>query len=521
MSRRPRRPPARAGAREWAALAVLGVPAVLVMMNMSVLYLALPRLSSDLEPDGAELLWIMDVYGFTVAGFLITMGALGDRLGHRRVLLLGAAAFAGASVLAAYSTGAGALIAARAVQGVAAAAMAPSSLGVIRGLFTHPAQRARAITIWTMAFMGGGALGPIVGGALLQYFRWGSVFLVSVPAMVVLLVCAPFLVPPSRGSGAGLPDPASVVMSLAAPLTLVYGVKGLASDGPGTASLGSVAAGLLIGAAFVRRQRRLSAPLVDPALFRNPAFAVPVAGMTVVGALLFGTTLLTSQYLQLVVGLEPLAAGLWQAPTAVVGTLTALVASGLVPRVHPAVPMGAGAALAVAGPVLFVLADGGPGLVVAGSVALFAGLSPFMALGTGLVVGAAPRERSGAASAISETGAELGGALGIAVLGGVATAVYGARVRDRMPEGVPGDLARSAGETLPAALTAAERLPGDLGGALVETARSAFVHSLHVHALVLVPLLAVLAVVTLTVLRREPEPAPPQGRDTAPGTVGD
>ncbi|MEV6552292.1 MFS transporter [Streptomyces sp. NPDC051597] len=497
-----RTPPERAGVREWTALAVLGVPAVLVMMNMSVLYLALPTLGRDLHPSGPQLLWITDIYGFMVAGALITMGTLGDRIGHRRILLFGAVAFTAASVFAAYANSAGMLVAARAVQGVAAASLAPSSLSVIRNLFRNPAQRTLAITIWMMSFMGGGALGPLVGGVLLQYFWWGSVFLVAVPTMLVLLLTAPFLVPEFRTSGSGRPDLVSVVMSLLAPLAIVYGIKGVAADGPGLSPLGFIVLGLVVGWAFVCRQRRLAEPLLDLSLFRIPAFAVSAGGMIVVGMLLFGTSLLTSQYLQLVLGFGPLEAGLWQLPTALGGTIVALWVSGLAARFEAAVLMSAGAALAVLGPVMLTQVDGGPGFLAAGSLLLFAGLTPFMALGTGLVVDAVPPERAGAASAISETGAELGGALGIATLGSVATAVYGGYMAGHLPPGLPADLAGPAGETLPAALEAARGLPGDPGSALADTARAAFTHSLHVHALILIPLLLALSGLTLTLRRR-------------------
>ncbi|CAM5326529.1 MFS transporter [Streptomyces tanashiensis] len=502
MSTEARTPPERAGAREWTALAVLGVPAVLVMMNMSVLYLALPTLSRDLDPSGPQLLWITDIYGFMVAGALITMGTLGDRIGHRRILLIGAVAFTAASVFAAYANSAGMLVAARAVQGVAAASLAPSSLSVIRNLFRDPAQRTLAITIWMMSFMGGGALGPLVGGVLLQYFWWGSVFLVAVPTMLVLVLTVPFLVPEFRSSGTGRLDLISVAMSLVTPLAIVYGIKGIAADGPGLSSLGFIVLGLVVGAAFVRRQRRLATPLLDLSLFRIPAFSISAGGMIVVGMLLFGTSLLTSQYLQLVLGYAPLKAGLWQLPTAVGGTVVALWVSGLAARHQPAVLMSAGAAFAVLGPIMLTQVDGGPGFLVAGSLLLFAGLTPFMALGTGLVVGAAPPERAGAASAISETGAELGGALGIATLGSVATAVYGGYMADHLPTGLPADLAGPAGETLPAALEAARGLGGELGTTLADTARAAFTQSLHVHALILIPLLLALSALTLTLRRR-------------------
>ncbi|MFF9024895.1 MFS transporter [Streptomyces eurythermus] len=525
MSTEAHTPPERAGAREWTALAVLGVPAVLVMMNMSVLYLALPTLSRDLDPSAPQLLWITDIYGFMVAGSLITMGTLGDRFGHRRILLVGAGAFTAASVFAAYANSAELLVAARAIQGVAAASLAPSSLSVIRTLFRNPEQRTLAITIWMLSFMGGGALGPLVGGVLLQYFWWGSVFLVTVPTMLVLLLTVPLLVRETPPSGTGRPDLVSVAMSLVTPLAIVYGIKNLAVDGFALSSSGFVAVGLVVGVAFVWRQRRLATPLLDLSLFRVPAFAVSAGGMIVVGMLLFSTSLLTSQYLQLVLGFEPLEAGLWQLPTAVGGSIVALWVSGLAARFQPAVLMSAGAAFAVLGPVMLTQVDDGPGFLVAGSLLLFAGLTPFMALGTGLVVGAAPPERAGAASAISETGAELGGALGIATLGSVAAAVYGSSMADRMPQGVPADLTGPAGETLPAALEAARQLPEELGSALTAAARDAFTQSLHVHALILIPLLLALSGLTLTLRRREGRAprnqTPPDDRAADPAPVAD
>ncbi|OKI07322.1 MFS transporter [Streptomyces sp. CB02923] len=501
-SKPPAQPPARAGVREWTALAILGIPAVLVMMNMTVLYLALPTLSRDLDPSGPQLLWITDIYGFMVAGALITWGTLGDRLGHRRILLSGAVIFTAASVFAACSTSAGMLIAARAIQGLAAASLAPASLSIIRHMFLDTRQRTLAITIWMMSFMGGGALGPLVGGVLLQSFWWGSVFLLTVPTMVLLLVAGPFLMPEFRSAKSGPLDLISVVMSLLTPLAIVYGIKNLAAHGPDPTSLAAIAAGLLIGVAFVRRQRRRANPLLDVSLFRIPAFAVSAVGMIVVGMLLFGTSLLTSQYLQLVLGFPPMTAGLWQLPTAISGTVVALLVSSLASRFPPAVLMSAGALFACLGPISLTQADRSPVFIVLGSVLLFAGLTPFMALGTGLVVGSAPPERAGAASAVSETGGELGGALGIAVLGSIATAVYGGHLAGHMPDGVPAGLAGRAGETLPAALEAARQLPGALGERLAEAARDAFTHSVHVHALILLPLLLGLALVTLTLARK-------------------
>ena len=212
----------RAGRREWLGLGVLALPTLLLSLDMSVLYLALPHLAADLRPTGGQLLWIMDVYGFMIAGFLITMGTLGDRIGRRRLLMIGAAVFGLASVAAAFSTSAGALIATRALMGVAGATLMPSTLALISNMFTDPRQRAVAISVWTSCFMGGTTIGPVVGGLFLQWFWWGSVFLLGVPVMALLMVCGPLLLPEYRSSGSGRLDPLSVALSLGALLPVVY-----------------------------------------------------------------------------------------------------------------------------------------------------------------------------------------------------------------------------------------------------------------------------------------------------------
>ena len=498
----------RAGRREWIGLAVIALPCLLYSMDLTVLNLAIPHLTEDLRPTSAEMLWIVDIYGFLIAGSLITMGTLGDRIGRRRVLMIGAATFGVASVLAAFSRTPGMLIAARALLGVAGATLAPSTLSLIRNMFHDDKQRTVAIGVWGTSFSVGGAIGPLLGGMLLERFWWGSVFLLAVPVMVLLLAVAPTLLPEYRDPNAGRLDLASAALSIAAVLATIYGLKGVAVDGASVHAVGAIALGLAIGGVFVSRQRTLADPMIDLRLFRSSVFSASL-GVNMLGCfMIFGSFLFTAQYFQLMLGLSPLEAGLWMLPSALTVTVGSLLASSIVRRFRPAAVISVGLLLVASGfAILTQVGTDSLAALVVGSMVFSLGLGPVFVLTTDLVLGSAPPERAGAASATSETGAELGGALGIAILGSIGTAVYRTSVSDRLTASVPAEVASAARETLASAVAAADRLPTSVGGSVAEAARDAFVSSFQLVAAVNLCIAVCLAIVAGVVLRHRRSPS--------------
>lgn len=497
--------PAKATPREWIGLAVLMLPTLLIAMDLTVLHLAVPSLSADLQPSSTQLLWITDIYGFMIAGSLVTMGTLGDRIGRRRLLLIGALAFGLASVFAAFSTSAGMLIAARALLGVAGATLMPSTMSLIRNMFLDPRQRTTAIGIWVSGFSVGSVIGPLVGGLLLENFWWGSVFLLGVPVMGLLLVVGPLLLPEYRDPNPGRFDLFSAALSLAAVLLVIFGLKQIAQDGLGWMPAVFIAAGLLTGVIFVQRQRTLDDPLIDLQLFRVPAFSASLATYTFGIFAGFGTFLFIAQYLQLVLGLSPLQAGLWSAPGSVAFVIGSNLAPRAVRRFPPAFVVAGGLALAAIGfGVITQIGLSSLALIVGGNVLLSLGFGFTFTVTIDLVVASAPPERAGAASALAETGAEFGGALGLAILGSLGLAVYRSLVSAAMPLDLPPEVAEVARETLSGAVTAAGELPAELGAALLDAARQAFVYALQLNAVIGVIGLAGLAVLMITMLRHMP-----------------
>ncbi|MFM9372903.1 MFS transporter [Streptomyces sp. Da 82-17] len=516
--------PPKAGRREWIGLAVLALPTLLIALDIGVLFLALPHLSADLGTSGTEQLWISDIYGFMLAGFLLTMGSLGDRIGRRKLLMIGAAAFTVASVVAAYSTTPEMLIAARALLGVAGATLGPSTLALISNMFLDGRQRGIAISLWATCQFGGSALGPVIGGLMLGHFWWGSVFLLGVPVMAILLVAGPMLLPEYRDGNAGRIDFASVLLSLATILPIIYGIKEVAAGDAETPSVAfaAIAVGLAVGVVFVRRQLRLDDPLVDLRLFRKRSFRVVLTGMMLGSGAFAGASFMTSQYVQSVVGLSPTEAGLAQAPTGLGIAAGVLLAPVVTRWLKPSTAIVSGLLCSLVS--LLVLtqlgSDRGLFLVVLFVALVGLGIGPLFALGTGIVVSSAPVEKAGAAASMSETSNVFGSTLGLAVLGTVGAAVYRNQVDSSVPDGLPGETVDAVRETIGGAVAAVEGLPSAVAGDTLDAARDAFTSGMNVVAAVSAAVVVLIAALTAVVLRQKDDgdaaPATPAQDDGTP-----
>lgn len=468
--------PGRAGPREWAGLAVLALPVFLLSVDVTALHLALPHLSADLGATGTQQLWILDIYGFLLAGSLITMGTVGDRIGRRRLLLVGAAAFTAASVAAAYAPTAEALIAARALLGIAGATLMPSTMSLLKSMFTDDRQRATALALWMACFTAGAAAGPVIGGLLLEAFWWGSVFLMAVPVMALLLATGPFLLPEFRSPSPGRLDPLSVVLSLGALLPFIYALKKAAENGWSPALLAALAFAAVCGWLFVRRQLRMDDPLLDLSLFKMRVFSAGLGSMLAANLVMGGAMLLLIQYLQLVKGLSPSVAGAWLVPFSLASMAASLASPHLAGRLGTKPTMLLGLAVGATGLVLAAFLGPDTPVVWTGTVSavIALGMTPLGVLVMTEVMAAAPEDRSGSAAAVNETFGEMGVSLGVAAMGALAAAVYRPLMSGSLPAGTPEEAAGPARDSLSGAAAAAERLPADAADALISAAQTAF-----------------------------------------------
>ena len=505
----------RAGRREWIGLAVLILPILIASMDVSVLFFAVPFIAQDLQPTATQQLWIFDVYGFVLAGLLLTMGSVGDRIGRRRLLIIGAVAFSAASLLAAYAQSAEMLIAARAVLGIAGATLMPSTLALIRNLFHDEADRTKAVAIWSAALTAGVTVGPIISGVLLEHFWWGSVFLINLPAMFLLLVTAPFLLPESRGTRSARFDWVSSLLALGTVIPVIAGIKSVAADGWSTHAVLYAAAGVLAGLAFVRRQLTAEVPMLDVRALTERRFGGSVVVNILAMFAIMGNAVILTQYLQSVLGFSPLTAALWSLVPSVVVGAAAPSAAVLAPRFGRPVVMAGGFVVSVVGFVMISRVDESTALwlvlVAAGLVS--GGLVAVLSLITDYVVGVAPAERAGSVAGLVETSSELGGALGLALLGSVLAAVYRTQADLLLPAGLPAPAAAEASQTLGGALAVSAQLPADLGHAVVEAGRAAYTSAMHAAGLTAAGVLVLAAVVTLVMLRGGDRTATPAQDD--------
>ncbi|MEV0647812.1 MFS transporter [Phytomonospora sp. NPDC050363] len=488
--------------RRYAILAILSLATLLLAIDMTVLHLAVPSLVEDVEPSATQLLWIADIYGFALGGLLITMGNLGDRIGRKKLLLSGAVAFGLASAVTAFADEPGLLIAARALLGVAGATIMPSAAAILRNVFTERKERSTAIGIWSAMSASGFAFGPVVGGVLLENYWWGSVFLINLPIMLIVIVAGVVLIPESRNPHAGRIDLLSVVLSFVGIIGLIYGIKEIAHNGiESLDALAGLAVGLVAMGWFVRRQTRLAEPMMDLKLFRSRVFSGAVATNVVTVFGMIALSLVLAQYLQLVLGWSPLVAGIAGIPGGLSAGLTAPFAARIATAWGRGKTVALGLGLLAVSLVLYVRIDLDPNyltllpaMVIGG-----AGMGLGFAITNDIVLSSVPKERSGAAVSIVETATEMGGALGIAVLGSVMNAAYADNLE--VPAGVPAEAAVPIREQIGTAFAVAEQLPGELGEAVRHAAKVAFVDGAHVTTLTSAAIVAVFALVAAVSLR--------------------
>ncbi len=491
--------PERAGTREWLGLGLLCLAVLLIAVDTTVLDIALPFISESLQPSSTQLLWIVDVYSFVISGLLVTMGSVGDRIGRRRLLMIGATGFGLSSLLAAFANDPMLLIVARVLQGATGATLMPSTLGLIRSTFQDARQRGTAIGVWGAMWGGGSAAGPVLGGWLLEHFWWGSVFLINLPIMVVLVGLAPRLIRESKDPNPGRFDLISAALSMAAVIPVVYAIKEAAVHGLSWPRVILAVIGVLLGWAFVRRQNRSRDPLLDLSLFRRPVFSTAIATNLLSVLALAGVLFFGAQYLQLVLGLSPLPAGLLMLPGTLASMGGSLLAAPLnrhwgtrLALVVPLIVAGVGAVLLIG-----VGVHSGTVIYLVGFALMGLGTGTALTLTSGVVVEAVNPARAASASALSETAMEFGAAAGIALLGSAGMAVYRSRLD---VSGLTAEQARAALDSIGGAADVARSIGHD-AEQMLQSAHSAFVSGLHLAAVLTAALMLVTTVLVWWALR--------------------
>jgi EmrB/QacA subfamily drug resistance transporter len=472
------------GDRRWWILVVLCLSVLLVVVDNTIVNVALPTISRDLSASTQALQWVVDAYTLVFAGLLLLAGNLGDRLGRRRTLQAGLALFALFSVGAALSRNTGELIAARAAMGAAAALVYPATLAILNGVFTNPRQRATAIGIWSAVSGLAVAIGPLAGGALLEHFSWSSVFYVSVPFAIVAIAAGRLLLPESRDHRAGRFDPLGALLSIAGITLLTWSVIEAPGHGWGSAvTVGGIGGSLVILAVFAWTQARRPDPMLDVRLFRNPRFSAASGAIALAFFGLFGFIFMITQYFQVVRGYSPLHAGLATLPFAFVTAAFSPAAIVVMKRVGTKIVVAGGLLLMSGGFAVAAVTTAGSsywGPVVAAMTLMAAGLAFTTGPATEAIMGALPAGKAGAGSAVNDTTREVGGTLGVAIVGSMLNSAYGAHVAGAlMALGAPVTAARAAGTSVIAGVTVAAHFPAPLRAAASEAVNAAFMAGLH------------------------------------------
>ncbi|OKH98492.1 transporter [Streptomyces sp. CB02923] len=491
-------------AGRWTVLVVLCVSLLFVALDTTILYVAVPSVTEDLRPGPVELLWIVDIYPLIAASLLILFGTLGDRVGRRRILLLGYGLFGAASAAAALAPNPQTLMIARALLGVGGAMIMPATLSILRQVFPDRRERAVAIGVWSAVAAVGAAVGPVLGGFLVENFWWGSVFLINIPMMAVMALIGRWLLPESRGERNGPWDTVGAVVAALGVLGVVLGVKRIGSGEAllGPTTLGSLLVGALLLVVFVRRQRKRRHPLIDMRLFARPAFGTSVGCIVLAMLALVGLQLIAVQYLQLVLGLSPLETGLRMLPLVFAAMAAGLTGSKVLQAVGPRVMVSLGFVLTAAAVLCLTAMDetDRPWLLVLGFVLLGFGFQSTLFGAYESMLSEAPADQAGGAAAIGETSYQLGAGIGVALLGSVMNAAYAPGLSH--VDGVPDRASASAAHSLGEAYKVASSLGDTAKGVLRDAAQGAFVHGLHVTLVASALLLLVGAAIALRLPRR-------------------
>jgi DHA2 family multidrug resistance protein-like MFS transporter len=487
--------------RRWSALALLMLAVLLVSIDNNVLTFALPQIGASLDANGTEQLWMIDIYPLILAGFLVPMGNLGDRIGRRRVLIIGAIGFGLVSVAAAFSPTPEILIGLRAAQAVFGSMLMPATLSLIRNIFTDSKERTTAVAVYASMFSAGAALGPMVGGWLLQHFAWGSVFLISVPILLPMVSLAHWLIPESRDLQPGPMDPLSIVLVVGALLPVTFGIKAFATGEPWYIGMGAIILGLGLGYAFVMRQLSRKTPMLDVRLFQRKAFSGPLVVNMLSLFSMVGFMYFLTQHLQLVQGLAPAAAANFMLPGLIVMFVSGHIVVPIARKTGRVQAMVLGVAVNVAAyGVLAVLGHmGGLWVPMVSFILLGIGVGFSETISNDLALSAVPAAKAGAASAISETAYEVGSVLGTAVLGGLLNAFYSAHLH--LPGTLTAEQGHRAQETLAGAHDVATQIAGGQASSLIRSASHAFDSGVSLTAGIAAALALIVAVCVGRLLR--------------------